>query len=284
MLRLWGCRVLATRKPTAPASHYFYDDARNTMLSELPRFCSSGPKLLLWVSPVDSQGVQADPMFLRAAEQIGGDFLTYRSRDMKDPSRSMEFAERAVHLASRAKKKRPVEDAVRYLFRTFTNLVDQELERNRRLVSLDDNLLHAIGRRQVSEEEAEMAEAITWREALDTLEPTMKWVFWRLYWGYSVNEIAEQLGISPNTLSQRIRRARKHLKKILDRGSAQEAISSDVAKSNRPASSRRADPGRSVPSAGADGVRRPPQPRTQRLPIPGDAGSVRSKSAPVPDE
>jgi RNA polymerase sigma factor (sigma-70 family) len=254
------------------------------MLSELPRLCGSDPTLLLWVSPVDSQGIEADPMFLQAAERIGGDFLKYRSHDVNDPSRSLEFAERAVHLASRAKKKRPVEDAVRYLFRTFTNLVDQELERSRRFVSLDDNLLHAIGRRQVSEEEAEMAEAITWREALDTLDLTMKWVFWMLYWGYSVNEIAEQLGISPNTLSQRIRRARKHLKKILDRGDAQEAISSDVAKSNRPAGSRRADPGRSVPSAGADGVRRPPQSRTQRLPVPGDATSLRPQSAPVRDD
>jgi RNA polymerase sigma factor (sigma-70 family) len=172
-------------------------------------------------------------MFLRAAEQIGGDFLVYRARDINDPSRIMELADKAVHLASRAQKKRPVEDAVRYLFRTFTNLVDQEVEKNRRFVSLDDNLLHAIGRRQLSETEAELTESIRWREALDTLHPTMRWVFWRLYWGYSVNEIAEELGISPNTLSQRIRRARKHLKKVLDRGTTLEARSSDVRESTR---------------------------------------------------
>lgn len=230
---LWGRCVLATRKPVVPAPYYSYDDARTAMLSELPRFSGSGPSTSLWVSPVDLHGVLADPMFLRAAEQIGGDFLTYRARDINDPSRVMELADRAVHLASRAQKKRPVEDAVRYLFRTFTNLVDQEIERNRRFVSLDDNLVHALGRKQLSETETELTESIRWREALDTLSPTMRWVFWRLYWGYSVNEIAEELGISPNTLSQRIRRARKHLKKVLDRGTTLEARSSDVRESTR---------------------------------------------------
>jgi RNA polymerase sigma factor (sigma-70 family) len=185
------------------------------MPSELPRRCSD-PRFVLWVSPVDAQGIPADPMFLTAAERIGSDFLSYRPRDFNDPSRALEFAERAVYLASRAKKKRPVEDAVAYLFRTFTNLVDREIERTRRFVALDDDLLRAIGRRSVAEPEAEMENAISWREALETLDPTMQWVLWRLYWGFSVNEIAAQLGISPNTLSQRIRRARKHLKKVLD--------------------------------------------------------------------
>lgn len=251
------------------------------MYSELPRFCGSDPSFLLWVSPVDPNGVEADPMFLRAAERIGGDFLTYRSRDMNDPSRAMELADKAVHLASRAKKKRPVEDAVRYLFRTFTNLVDQELERSRRFVSLDDNLLHAIGRRQMSDTESELTESIRWREALDSLDPTMRWVFWRLYWGYSVNEIAAQLGIPPNTLSQRIRRARKHLKKILDRGSTLEAISSDVTQPTRRLSSRGTESGRGLPSAGADGVRRPPQPRTQGLPVAGNPSSLRPQPPAV---
>lgn len=227
-----GPLCVATRKPIVPAPYYSYDDARIRMLSELPPR-GSGPSFLLWVSPVDLHGVPADPMFLRAAERIGCDFLSYRARDINDPSRSLELAERAVHLASRARKKRPVEDAVRYLFRTFTNLVDREVERNRRFVSLDENLLHALSRKQLSETEADLTESIRWREALDTLDPTMRWVFWRLYWGYSVNEIAEQLGISPNTLSQRIRRTRKHLKKVLDRGRTLEARSSDVRESNR---------------------------------------------------
>jgi RNA polymerase sigma factor (sigma-70 family) len=262
---VWGRRVLATRKPTVPALHYVYDDARIFMLTELPRRCSD-PRLLLWVSPVDAQGIPADPMFLEAAERIGSDFTNYRTRDLNDPSRALEFAERAVYLASRAKKKRPVEDAVAYLFRTFTNLVDREIERTRRFVALDDDLLRFIGRRSAGEPEAGMEKAITWREALDTLDPTMRWVLWRLYWGFSVNEIADQLGISPNTLSQRICRTRKHLKKVLDRTPQMGARSVDARQSPTGGNSRRVDSRRGLPSAGADGVRRPPQSRPARLP------------------
>jgi len=233
------------------------------MPSELPRRCSD-PRFVLWVSPVDAQGLPADPMFLQAAEQIGGDFVSYRARDINDPSRALEIAERAVYLASRAKKKRPVEDAVAYLFRTFTNLVDREIERARRFVSLDDDLLRAIGRRRASEPEAEMEKAITWREALDGLDPTMQWVLWRLYWGFSVNEIAARLGISPNTLSQRLSRTRKHLKehlkKILDRSPSVEARSVDAPQSRRVVNSRGPDrSGKGLPFAGADGIGRPPQ-------------------------
>ena len=229
------------------------------MPSELLPLFGSDPRFLLWVSPIDAQGVPADPMFLEAAEHIGSDFVNYRSRDINDPSRALELAERAVYLASRAKKKRPVEDAVAYLFRTFTNLVDREIERTRRFVALDDDLLRFIGRRHVGEPEAEIENSIAWREALDTLEPTMRWVLWRLYWGFSVNEIAAHLGISPNTLSQRISRARKHLKKILDRYPHLGARSVDAQQSSRGASPRGTGSRRSLSSAGADGGGRPPE-------------------------
>ncbi len=254
------------------------------MLPELPRSHCSDPRFLLWVSPVDSQGLPADPMFLQAAERIGSDFCNYRSRDINDPSRALDLAERAVYLASRARKTRPVEDAVAYLFRTFTNLVDREIERARRSVPLDENLLHAIGRRRAAEPEAAMEKIITWRETLDSLDPTMQWVFWRLYWGFSVNEIAAQLGISPNTLSQRIRRARKHLKKILDRERSTEARSVDVQQSARGVNSRRVDSGRGLPSVGADGLRRPPESGATRLPASRDPGRPRSQSPSLSDE
>jgi RNA polymerase sigma factor (sigma-70 family) len=214
---------------------------------------------LLWVAPIDSQGFPADPLFLQAAERIGDDFVGYRASDLADPSRALELAERAVYLASRAQKKRPVEDAVAYLFRTFTNLVDREIDRGRRFVSLDDDLLRTIGRRQAGEPEAEIEKSIRWREALESVDPEMRKVLWWLYWGFTVNEIAAALGISPNTLSQRISRTRKHLKKILDRTPSVEARSTNATQSRKGLSSRGADARRGLPSAGAGGVRRPPE-------------------------
>lgn len=237
------------------------------MLAELPHARNTiDPRFLLWVSPVDDRGCPVDPVFIQAAERIGGDFLRYRCREINDSSRAMELAERAVHRASRAKKKRPVEDPVAYLFRTFTNLVDEEIERGKRFLSLSDEVLHAIGRRHATEEAAQVETAIFWRETLDCVDETMRWVLWRLYWGFSVNEIAEELRIPPNTLSKRLSRARKCLKKTLDRERGIESKSVDAKQSSQGVDSRGVDPRRGLPSAGADRIPRPSEPGKEGLP------------------
>ncbi|MDX2181148.1 MAG: sigma-70 family RNA polymerase sigma factor [Bryobacteraceae bacterium] len=192
------------------------------MQAELPHACVSGPRELLWVSPIDDRGNSVDLAFLEAAERIGADFFLYRAREMNDPSRMLELAERAVHCASRAKKKRPVDDVVAYLFRTFTHMVDHDLDRARRFLSLSDELLHAIGRLRPGDVQEQFDRKIAWRELLDSVDEETKWILWRLYWGFSIDEIAAELSIPPNTLSQRLSRLRKKLKKVLDRqGSAE---------------------------------------------------------------
>jgi RNA polymerase sigma factor (sigma-70 family) len=206
--------------------------------------------LTLWISPVDDQGCPADPAFLRAAEHIGGDFFRYRAREINDPSHAMELAERAVHQASRAKKKRPVEDPVAYLFRTFTNLVDDEIERSKRLCSFSDEHLHIIGPCSAASSPVRIERTILWREILDSVDPTMQWVLWRLYWGFSINEIADELGIPPNTLSKRLSRLRKQLKKALDRQRPTARTSWIDEKRRAP----RIEPGRGLRAAGADGT------------------------------
>lgn len=205
---------------------------------------------------------------------------------MNDPSRALELAERAVHCASRAKKKRPVEDVVAYLFRTFTNLVDQELKRARRFLSLSDELLHALGRRRPGDEQRQLDRNIAWRELLESVDEEMRWVLWRLYWGFSVNEIAEELAIPPNTLSKRLSRTRKCLKKALDRGRGRESKLVDAKQSSREVDSGdprtgdpgRGDPRRSLPSPGADRVPRPSQSGEEGLSGPGNACGFCPKS------
>ena len=94
------------------------------MHAELPHEDPAHPREILWISPVDEHDVPVDPVFLQAAGQIGLDFLLYRAAELNDESRAMELAEKAVHQASRARKARPVEDPVAYLFRAFRRLVD----------------------------------------------------------------------------------------------------------------------------------------------------------------
>jgi RNA polymerase sigma factor (sigma-70 family) len=232
------------------------------MQANLPHSNGSYPRLVLGVNPVDDQAIPVDPVFLAAAERIGADFFCYRARELNDGSRALELAERAVHKASRARKSRPVEDPVAYLFRTFTNPVDAELERSRRFLSLSDDVMRAVGRRELTEAQQEMDRSVEWREVLDSVDETMQFVLWRLYWGFSVREIADEIGITPNTLSQRLSRTRKQLKKALD----PKVISDPLSRGNGKRRVPRTHAGRDLPANGAERDPCPSQSDASRVP------------------
>lgn len=110
--------------------------------------------------------------------------------------------------------------------------------------------------------ETEVERSIEWREILDSVSAEMQFVLWRLYWGFSVNEIAAELKITPNTLSQRLSRARKLLKKTLDRNRP-EGTTSEVNEARRdPRTQRR----RGLPPPRERGPVRPPEPKPRRVP------------------
>lgn len=232
------------------------------MQANLPHADGFDPRLALWVSPVDEYAAPVDSLFLEAAEKIGGDFFHYRARELNDGSRALELAERAVHKASRARKSRPVEDAVAYLFRTFTNMVDEELERARRFVSLSDDVMLAVARRDRTGPQREMDRSLEWREVLDSVDQEMQFVLWRLYWGFSIKEIAKELRVLPNTLAQRLSRMRRQLKKPLDPAARSDGLS----KVNGTRRAPRTHPGRDLPADGASRTPRPSKPDTSRVP------------------
>ena len=231
------------------------------MQANLPHANGFDPRLVLWVSPVDDQAIPVDPAFLEAAERIGGDFFLYRARELNDGSRALELAERAVHKASRARKSRQVEDHVAYLFRTFTNMVDAELERSRRFLSLSDDVVRAVGRRDRTRPQQEIDRSLEWREVLDSVDSDMRLVLWRLYWGFSIKEIAEEFGVTPNTLSQRLSRMRKRQKITLDPAARSDRLS----KVNGTRRAPRTHHGRDLPANGADRASGPSEPNASRV-------------------
>jgi RNA polymerase sigma factor (sigma-70 family) len=182
----------------------------------LSRRGATDPRLELWISPVDERNLPVDPVFVQAADRVGVDFFLYRARELNDESLALELAEKAVHRASRANRCGPLRDAAAYLARTFSNLVDHELERARRFTDLSEGVMRAVGRNTIHGSSLELDRTIESRELLESLDETMQFVVWRLYWGFSFGEVAKELGISPNTLSKRLSRLRKSLRKALD--------------------------------------------------------------------
>jgi len=186
------------------------------MDADLPEANHSVPKVILWISPIDDRNAPVDPVFLDAAQRIGSGFFRYRAGELDDNSRLLELIEKAVHRSSRARSSRPVDNPVAYLFRTFTRLMDHELEHSRRFVSLSGEMFDRVGRPAAGEPSRELDREILWREVLDSVDDTTRSVLNWLRWGRSVEEIARELGITPNTLSKRLSRLRRQLKRRLD--------------------------------------------------------------------
>jgi DNA-directed RNA polymerase specialized sigma24 family protein len=162
----------------------------------------------LWVSPVDPDGNRVDPQFIDAAYAKAEDLLRYRAHDLRDDALRQELIEKAVHRASRAKKRDPVRDYAAYLFSVFARLADAEVGREKRFVAVDADCLENLAARR-QERRLPVEEDIQQRQVLDAMEERTRWAWSRRLSGYEVQEIAAELNISADCLSTRMRRGLK---------------------------------------------------------------------------
>lgn len=237
------------------------------MYANLPRKNNSDPKTFLWISPFDDRNLPADPLFVEAAYRIGGGFLFYRARELNDGGRAIELVERAVHLASRARKSKAVAEPSAYLFRTFTNLVDAEIERQRRLLPLNEEILHEVSGREGAAVAREVEREVDWRLILDSMDKTLRLVYDWLRQGRKIGEIALDLGIKPNTLVQRVHRARRQIQEHLDR----QRRNGGTSRGDGEEQAGRSDARRDLPAHGGSRPHRVSEPGPRRLSARGDA-------------
>src|SRR4051794_20230225 len=95
----------------------------------------------VWIPEQDEQGRPADPRFLKAAYALSERLLTYRQHDLRDRGRAAEILEKAVHAASHADHREPVENFAGYLVRRFTGIMDTVLKREKRIEYVESQAL-----------------------------------------------------------------------------------------------------------------------------------------------
>ena len=161
---------------------------------------------MLWISRTDARGVPVDPRLVEAAYAKIDDLFRFRWSEFQDEARRLELIEAAVHRASRARKRSPVSDPAAYLFRTFSNLLDEEIERERRTLRGNTEFLENLPASRGSCPERDLHEQIHRRQILDAMDEETRWIWTRRLYGYQVQEIAAELNVTPDCLSTRLRR------------------------------------------------------------------------------
>jgi hypothetical protein len=170
----------------------------------------------IWIPPADAKGIPADPSFARAAYENARRFFRYRSAELIDSARRSELLEAAVFRASKARKRKPVADCARYLFRTYAALVDRELAHSPRTVSTEPSILDSLATSLAARNtEGEITERIYRSEILDAMPPNARWIWERRLAGWDLDDLAEELDVSADTLYARQRRGLKDALKRL---------------------------------------------------------------------
>ena len=163
-----------------------------------------------WIHDKDKKGQPLDEAMLKAAEEIGPSLTRYRQQEIDCESTSNVMLQSAVEAASKATRNTEIENPPGYLTSVYKRIVDKFLERQKRLVPVDEDYLEDLAN---SGPGASFEEVIHNRLLLEQLlnamdTETRQICQWRLQ-GYSVNEIAKELGITPNCLSVRYTRGLK---------------------------------------------------------------------------
>lgn len=170
----------------------------------------------VWIPEQDDQGRPADPRFVKAAYALSERLLTYRQHELRDPSRSAELLAKAVHAASHADHREPVENFAGYLVRRFTGIVDAVLKRDKRIQYVDSQ---AVAEQYSVYDDLERIEnRIRLNQIISFMDPEIRSICVRLLDGYSMADIAGESDLTLNALRLRFRRGCKKAMERLESG------------------------------------------------------------------
>jgi RNA polymerase sigma factor (sigma-70 family) len=177
-----------------------------------------------WIHDKDKKGRPLDRKIVKAAEEIAPTLTRYRHREIDSESTSDEMLQSAVEAASDATRRNRVENPPGYLTSIYKHVVDKFLDHQNRVVPVDDEFLEDLANsRNTDSFEDSIHTHLVLEKLMHSMDPEMRKVCELRLHGYSVNQIAKTLKITPNSLSVRYTRAvKKAVREVLEgkRGAA----------------------------------------------------------------
>jgi DNA-directed RNA polymerase specialized sigma24 family protein len=163
------------------------------------------PKYALWVADRDEKGVPVDPRFVQAAYALEPTLFSYRRRELGCESITATLVQASVNAASRAAHSQPVSNPVGYLLTTFTRKVDKQLANADREVPVEDDFIEDINSREESKNYVVriLENRILLQQVKDQMHEWTRQVLNMRIAGYSIEEIARDLGEPANRVSVR---------------------------------------------------------------------------------
>jgi DNA-directed RNA polymerase specialized sigma24 family protein len=167
----------------------------------------------VWIAERDEHGRTADARFIQAGYVLAKRLLYYRNRELRDTSRAAEILEAAVHSASRSEHEEPVKNFAAYLVRRFTRMIDSVVHREARFDYVEPHIL-AEKHYTLDEDLERLDNRIRLNQVMSYMDADIRLICIGVLHGYTMAEIARELGITSNVLHLRFRRG---CKKALDR-------------------------------------------------------------------
>ena len=163
-----------------------------------------------WIHDKDRKGQPLDENILKTAEEIAPTLTRYRRHEIDCESTSNDILQSAVEAASKAKRRNQVDNPPGYLTSIYKRIVDKFLDREQKLVPVDDAFLEDLANvGQARSFEDVIHNRLLMQRLIDEMDPETRQICgWRLE-GYSEAEIAKLLNTTPNAVSVRYTRGFK---------------------------------------------------------------------------
>ncbi len=163
-----------------------------------------------WIRKVDQAGFPVQLRFVEAAYSKAKYFRDYRAAELPDLAVRAYIVEDSVYCASRAQLGGEVGSTKGYLVTTVTRRIDKQIVRDSQIVFRGGNNPAAANTDpQVLQNE------ILFRQLLANMPPEDRPPWEAQLLGFKIKEIAAKLDIAPDTLSARMQRSARELKKRL---------------------------------------------------------------------